>query len=94
MDERLKIGIIGDFSPDLPTHMATNAAIQHSADQLSKPVDIVWLATDSLLGLDSQLMLRECDGLWASPSSPYQSKEGALRAIRFAREENRPFIGT
>jgi CTP synthase (UTP-ammonia lyase) len=29
-----------------------------------------------------------------SPGSPYHSLDGALRAIRFARESHRPFIGT
>ena len=34
------------------------------------------------------------DGLWCVPASPYRSTEGALRAIRFAREQGRPFLGT
>jgi CTP synthase (UTP-ammonia lyase) len=28
------------------------------------------------------------------PASPYRSTDGALRAIRFAREQGRPFLGT
>ena len=94
MSERVKIAIIGDFKPENQTHAATNTAIEHSADHLSMSVDTVWLPTESLVNSDSQAILRECDGLWASPSSPYKSKEGALNAIQFAREHDRPFIGT
>jgi CTP synthase (UTP-ammonia lyase) len=32
--------------------------------------------------------------IWCVPNSPYASMEGALRAIRFARESGRPFLGT
>ncbi len=34
------------------------------------------------------------DALWGAPASPYNSMEGALCAIRFAREHNWPFLGT
>jgi CTP synthase (UTP-ammonia lyase) len=34
------------------------------------------------------------DGLWCVPASPYRSMDGALTAIRFARERSRPFLGT
>jgi CTP synthase (UTP-ammonia lyase) len=94
MSKRAKIGIIGDFTPELRTHAATNNAIKHSAEHLSMSVEVVWLPTESLLDSNDETVLRECDGLWASPSSPYRSKEGALKAIRFAREQDRPFVGT
>src|SRR5690606_14919504 len=34
------------------------------------------------------------DALWCVPGSPYRSMDGALRAIRAARESGRPFLGT
>src|SRR5204862_344720 len=34
------------------------------------------------------------DAIWCVPNSPYASMEGALCAIRFARESGRPFLGT
>ena len=33
-------------------------------------------------------------GLWCVPTSPYRSMEGALLAIRYARESGVPFLGT
>lgn len=39
-------------------------------------------------------MMREYDAFWCAPGSPYRSLTGALDAIRFAREERVPFIGT
>jgi len=34
------------------------------------------------------------DGLFISPGSPYVSMEGALEAIRYARERGVPLVGT
>jgi CTP synthase (UTP-ammonia lyase) len=38
--------------------------------------------------------LSEFDGIWCVPGMPYRSAEGALRAIRRAREARTPFLGT
>jgi CTP synthase (UTP-ammonia lyase) len=34
------------------------------------------------------------DGLWCVPGSPYNSMDGALRAIQSARASGRPFLGS
>jgi CTP synthase (UTP-ammonia lyase) len=56
-------------------------------------VDVRWHATDSLVGSDLVEVLDD-DALWCAPGSPYRSLDGALRAIRFAREEDVPLLGT
>ena len=94
MAARVRIGMIGDFNPQYPSHTATNEAIGHAAGSLSVDVEVRWLPTPSLCGSDGQAVLTEYDGLWASPGSPYRSFEGALAGIRFAREHGRPFVGT
>src|SRR5262245_14626201 len=94
MRERLRIGIIGDSEPDSPSHAATDAAIGHAASALDIAVDLDWLPTPALDGPDRSALLAPYDALWASPGSPYRSMDGALAAIRFARERDRPFLGT
>jgi CTP synthase (UTP-ammonia lyase) len=93
MDRRISVGVIGDFDPDFPPHPATNAALEHSAAALGAIVDVRWHATDALLGSDLAGTLGD-DALWCAPGSPYKSLDGALRAIRFAREEDVPLLGT
>ena len=39
-------------------------------------------------------LLRGFHGIWCVPGSPYASMDGALNAIRFARENKVPFLGT
>ena len=52
-----------------------------------------WVATESI-AKEPQGRLKEFQGLWCVPASPYVSTEGALAAIRFAREQGIPFLGT
>ena len=100
MPKALQIGIIGDFNPQSRYHLATNEAIQHAAAAVTQPaalgraVEITWLATPTLEGSYANGKLDEFDGLWCSPGSPYESMQGALDAIRWARERGRPLIGT
>lgn len=94
MPAAVRIGIIGDFEDTRRSHLATNAALRHAALELLAELEVSWLPTPSFLEPEGLQTLDRCDGLWASPGSPYRSLEGALRAIRFARERGRPFVGT
>ena len=69
-------------------------AIGHAAAALDVEAEVHWLPTSLLLSPEAEQMLTTCDGLWAAPGSPYDSMEGALEAIRFARERDWPFTGT
>jgi len=46
------------------------------------------------VGAEGERLLAGFDGLWAAPASPYQSMEGMLNGIEFARRRDWPFVGT
>jgi len=94
MNRPVKIGIIGDLDKNHPSRIATDAALNHAAAILSVAVDCSWLSTRMLGQEGVDTTLKPFDGLWGAPGSPYASMEGALLAIRFARERNRPFVAT
>jgi CTP synthase (UTP-ammonia lyase) len=83
-----QICLVGDYNPEVIAHQAIPKALELAAD--GTQVQPTWLDTESALTAD----LNAYDGFWCVPASPYRSMEGALRAIRFAREGNRPFLGT
>jgi CTP synthase (UTP-ammonia lyase) len=93
MADSVKIGVIGDYEPDRTSHQATNDALSHCAQSLGIGLEVQWLPTEPMAdGVDDAI--NRYDGLWCAPGSPYRSMAGALNAIRFARENGRPFIGT
>ena len=52
-----------------------------------------WVDTDAALDLPPDALDRY-DAFWIAPGSPYRSMDGALRVIRYAREGDRPLLGT
>lgn len=92
MKSIVKIGVIGDYD-GRPSHIATNEAITHCASYLGLRQETHWISTD-LLETDVEQSLKDYDALWCAPGSPYQSAQGAMNGIRFARENDYPFIGT
>jgi CTP synthase (UTP-ammonia lyase) len=81
------IGVVGDFNSSNPTHRFTNEALDHVR------LSFEWVATDALDDVPETRLARY-DGLWIAPASPYRSMEGALAAIRYARERGVPLVGT
>ena len=94
MNHRIQVGIVGDYDPQRLSHLATNEALEHTAKVLNAPLDIVWIATPTPRDVDHKAILSHYDALWCAPGSPYESTEGALAAIRYAREQKVPFLGT
>jgi CTP synthase (UTP-ammonia lyase) len=86
----IPIGIVGDFDASRPTHVATEAGLSHAATALGVDVEASWLPTHALL----EMPLESFAGFLIAPGSPYRSVDGALRAIRYARERARPLLGT
>jgi CTP synthase (UTP-ammonia lyase) len=94
MGGELTIGVIGDFDPSSVFHKATNNTISHAGDALGLNQSVSWISTPTLSQKPSDEILSIFDALWCSPGSPYQSMEGALEGIRFARENGWPFFAT
>jgi len=87
----VRIGLIGDYNPAVIAHQAIPLALQRAQDETDQPVEFTWLDTTGFRTADS---LTNFHGLWCVPASPYRNTEGALMAIRFARETEFPFLGT
>jgi CTP synthase (UTP-ammonia lyase) len=83
-----RLTVVGDHNPALPSH----AALDQALVRLPHGITASWLPTDEID--DAPAKLAGVDGLWIAPGSPYRSFEGALRAIRYARENDVPLFGT
>ena len=81
------IGVVSDFNAKNPTHQFTNSALGHLGLRFE------WVPTNTVGG-ELETRLAVYDGLWIAPASPYRSMEGALSAIRYARERGVPLVGT
>jgi len=89
---KIQIGLVGDYDAGITAHVAIPKALAFAAAG-NYEVEASWLATRNLAS-DVEKQLQRFNGIWCVPGSPYQSMDGALNAIRFAREQRRPFLGT
>ena len=91
------IAVVGDLQPGNPTHDAIAPAVAHADALAGRAGDgattVEWVATDDALDLPLAA-LDGYAGFWIAPGSPYRSMDGALRVIRYAREADRPLLGT
>ena len=84
--DRVPVVVVGDFDPQNRTHRYTNDALEHVGLRSE------WIATDAIGDPDESLIAY--DGIWIAPASPYRSMDGALAAVRHARERGVPLVGT
>lgn len=86
-----RIGLIGDYKATVPAHQAIPIALQLAGGALALAIEFDWVPTEEIL---DPSRVAGFNGLWCVPASPYRSMEGALLAIKYAREHGRPFLGT
>lgn len=80
---RPRIALIGDYDPKVAAHRAIPLALERAGG-----VQFDWKHTSTLGPLDGY------HGVWCVPASPYASEAAAIAAIRWARENHVPFLGT
>lgn len=89
----LRLGVIGELDGSNPAHVATDAALVHSAAALGLPAMATWVGTAEL-AREGPASLSFFHGLLVAPGSPYRSEAGALAAIEWARLGGTPVLGT
>lgn len=91
MRGKISIGLIGDYDPSVPAHQAIPIALCNAADSLKQELVFEWTPTQEIVAASR---VSSFDGIWCVPASPYRSMDGALTAIRHARENGIPLLGT
>ncbi|HEX4120523.1 MAG TPA: hypothetical protein VH619_07905 [Verrucomicrobiae bacterium] len=86
------IALVGDYSPDVPAHVAIPKALELARAAGGHNIEWRWFETKNLRVVPGELA--ECAGIWVVPGSPYANAAGVLEAIRWARENSQPFLGT
>lgn len=87
-----RLAIIGDYNPEEETHTLILRSIEDIQKERNIDLEMLWIRSDEL---DiSEKNLGTFDGFWFSPGSPYKNTKNVLSAIRYARENKVPALGT
>lgn len=87
-----RIALVGDYSAEVAAHRAIPQALSLARAALDTELEWEWFPTRDVV--DASRDLAAFSAVWVVPASPYENMDGALDAIRFARETRRPFLGT
>jgi CTP synthase (UTP-ammonia lyase) len=83
------IALVGDRSPSVRAHARIPGLVEALRRRDDLVLDPYWIA-----GEDAHAGLDGFDAVWVVPGSPYRDPDGALAAVRTAREQGLPFLGT
>jgi CTP synthase (UTP-ammonia lyase) len=83
-----KVAILGNWNGQYEPHVAMNKRL----GEFSENIDFDWIPTE-MLAESAMPVLNGYQGIVAG-SGPYKSKQGIINGIRYARENNIPFLGT
>ncbi|MFF8280990.1 hypothetical protein ACF05T_33865 [Streptomyces lateritius] len=91
MTKTARLALVGDRSPHVNSHVRVPVLLDALAERDGLVLDAYWIPTGDA---EAPGAVKGFDAVWLLPGSPYASEAGALAAIRTAREDGIPFLGT
>lgn len=86
-----RIALVGDRSPSVVSHTRVPLLLDALAERDRLVLDAYWIPSEDA---EEEGAVSGFDAVWVLPGSPYRSQAGVLAAIRTARVEGIPFLGT
>jgi CTP synthase len=90
---RLPIAIVGKYVKSPDAYMSIVEALKHAGLHHGVDVDIHWIDSEDLEREANVRMLEVVDGILVGPGFGSRGVEGKVRAARFARESQVPYLG-
>ncbi len=90
----VKIGMVGKYVELHDSYISVNEALKHGGIETRSAVDIEWIDSESLEGdADVNEILKDMDGILVPGGFGSRGIEGKIRACKYARENNVPYLG-
>jgi len=95
MDKKITIGITGKYTNIHDSYLSILKALEHCSYNLGVGVDIKWIETTEIEqnGLNPSEVLKGIDGIIVPGGFGKRGTEGKIECIKYARENNIPFLG-
>jgi len=85
-----RVALVGDRSASVQAHARIPRLFGALLARDGIALDAYWIPSQDAASSD----LAGFDAIWVVPGSPYASEEGVIGAVRTAREQQVPFLGT
>jgi len=91
--ETVTVGVVGKYVALPDAYMSVAEALRHGAASHELALDLRWIPSDEITGMLSDSYLNDLDAIVVPGGFGYRGVEGKVEAIRYARENDIPFLG-
>lgn len=93
-DKFVKIAIVGKYVALGDAYISVSESIKHACAYLGYKADIKWVhADEEVEKFEAENYLNDVDGILIPGGFGDRGVEGKIKAIKYARENNIPFLG-
>ena len=89
----VRIALVGKYVALHDAYLSVAEALTHGGIENGVKVDIKWVDAEQVTDENAAELLRDCDGVLVPGGFGSRGVEGKISAIRYARENNVPFLG-
>ena len=89
----VKIGLVGKYVELHDAYMSIAEALKHGGATNETAVEIEWIHSEDIYPDTASVLMSDLDGVLVAPGFGDRGIEGKVTAIRYARENNIPFLG-
>lgn len=94
LEKKVKIALVGKYVELQDAYLSANEALKHAGFALDTDVEIKWVDSEKLTEAQLEEALADVSGIFVPSGFGTRGIDGKLIAIRYARENNIPFLGT
>ncbi len=90
---KVKIGLVGKYVELHDAYKSISEAFIHAGAENEVKVKLQWIHSEDLTSESAQRKLADLDGILVAPGFGHRGTEGKIETVRYARENNIPFLG-
>lgn len=93
VEHNVKIALVGKYVELKDAYLSVAEALKHAGIDNSANVEIDWIQAEDLTNENYEKILNGCDGILVPGGFGDRGVDGKILAIKYARENKKPFLG-
>lgn len=93
LNGEIKIALVGKYTQLHDAYLSVSEALKHAGYEIGKKINIQWILSEDVNENNYKDILKDADGILVPGGFGSRAIEGKILAIKYARENNVPFLG-
>lgn len=93
LSKTTKIALVGKYVELQDAYISVAEALKHAGYAHDTDIDIDWINAENVTAENAAELLKDADGIVVPGGFGDRGVEGKIEAIKYARENNKPFLG-